>query len=551
LCCGVLGLNPKMKRANNLQRALFIMLILSTLALVVSFFLNDSLIVSNVLVFSKDKLIAPGTATRVKTRIQCLAALSLMSVSFLILLLRHDTAKMKKRIHAALHTIKWQGMISLAKSNKVMYILLALLLLYFGTICFFMIRGNDIGTDEGYYLGAVKSFYENGRFNLPTYEYAEFRSQMIYYPFYLIRLIAPFSNYNLRILVCIYAMLLLLVLCIYVSKRYAFVGSLLLLVLLVSEKAFVFAASSGFGELPAFLFLVLGFMLWTSRPNRQINRVLAACTFALAVLTKFQIALILSVLLFLFIIFSDYTRRSNVALLLYTIMFSLFGAVIFVLAQGYGLAEASVSLWNIFSRSSEVAFTLPVLARLSHINSFFNANNVIICSFVIVYYAIRFGKITFFEKVLFVFGVLNSVWWIFSYFDMHIRNLIYAIVINDILFAIAVSRFLGKPNRRIKILLIGSMVLFCLFRFVDTSVFSIRGAHKGIHDEIDYAIVGYETYSKDEFRSAQAEFYRVIDKEIAPDKTIYHIGVGFDKYVHTKRELKSVKRATKAFRLFE
>jgi hypothetical protein len=308
-----------------------------------------------------------------------------------------------------------------------------------------------------------------------------------------------------------------------------------LVALLFTDKSFIFVSSSGFGEIAACLCLVAGIYFWTKSKNSH-NVLTAALFFALAGLTKLQILPFVYVVTFLFIILQEEKRRENLLLLVYVSVIWLVGEFFYAFIQGYDLAAIGRSFWRLASETSAMAEALPVFYRLAHVNAFFVSFNMILISIVVVYYFKNFRRVVLFEKTAFLFLVLMSLWWVFFFVAMNVRNLIYVTVINYMLLSIVFDQSrvgIGVAARRLVYSIIG---LFLVINFAHTTIYSIRLVNKGFSDEFNFALLGYETFAVRDLNSGQRDFFEYVNKRIPSESDIYYISEDYYRYIFTERE---------------
>jgi hypothetical protein len=492
--------------------------------------------------FSRDQIVNASTVNAVRQKAITILAFLLFVDLIAMIITRIDIKSIINRFYKILDCLRIDRALAFVGRPAVRTVLIFALVGYFLVTCLSLIYRNDVGVDEGLYISSVKYFYEAGKFNLPWRDYAELALHLAYYPYLLLKPLVGFSVYSLRIMSLTYSVILLMLLGYYVRKFYSTGVYLLLLAFLVTDPAFIYISSSGYGEIPALVsFLVGVFFLTDIRKNN--HPIIPAVFLALAGLTKLQLLPFIIFVLCLLAVFKANRRGNILVTVVSTCLFWVAGEFIFAFLQGYDVVAISTSFWRLLNESSALAESLPIMYRLAHVNAFFGASNIIIVSIIYYYYLRNFKNSPLIEKTLFAFALLLAIWWTFFFVAMSIRNLIYVLVINYVLVSIVIGRSVKRMDnaRRLEIMYGMIAVFFCLV-FVNTTIFNVRLANKGISDEFDYAISGYETFSRRGIESAQREFFVQINTKCDPEIPIYYISQDYYKYIFTDKTFHSVRR---------
>ncbi len=534
-------------KKNNIIKILFCFFILIIILLILSISIEKDFILESALYFSKDKVIKPTTIDFVRSKIKkILILLFFVNISLILILkFKRSIELIVSKFYAQLQLLNWERIYNLLKKKKFIIFLIGLCLIIFIGTCLFLTFNNDVGADEGYYISSVKSFYTEGKFSFPSRESPSLFLQLIYYPFLLIKPFTSFSIYSLRIVVLIYSLILLLFLMYLINNKYSLECFLIFLILFISDRSIIFVASSGFGEIPAFLPFVIAIFLWTKKQEKKYTFFIALL-FALAASTKLQLLFFILILIIGSILFRNKDIKRNVNLLFYTILLWFFVVFFWGIIQGYQIDDIGRTFWRLSSSSSQMLHNIPLSNRLAHINSFFSTFNLVIFSIIIFYYLINYKKVTLFEKTIFIFSCIVTSWWIFSYFAISTRNLTYSIIINYILLSIIITNIIKKEKRiNKKMYFSGFVVFFLIINFLNTTVFIYRLTIKGISDEFIFSINGYETFSKKDLKSEQEDFFRFINKNIPQNEKIFSISTGYYESVFTDKKFLTVNQKRK------
>jgi 4-amino-4-deoxy-L-arabinose transferase-like glycosyltransferase len=395
----------------------------------------------------------------------------------------------------------------------------------------------DIGTDEGYYISLVKNYYDNGTFSSGVKDAAEFINQGLLYPFVLLKPLTKFDYRLPRYINIFYSLVLFYFLFIIIKKKASFFAALLFSIFLLFDRTYLFISSGVFNELSAILFLVAGIYLYTKYNSLKME-ILASVFFALAMLSKMQIIpFLFASLLIIGFITKDERLKTIRVLGMASVLFGLFT---FALAgvQGFSLIDTVKSIYKITGSSSEMISTLPVANRISHIANYFNIIYICLIAFLSVIIIKNFKKEDKFIQIIFIFSLLNSFWWIFLYFSIAPRNLLYSLVFLYFLASISIERLIKtSPNSYSKYFL-PFLIIFLGLHIINNASFIFIEGKKGISDETLLALNGYREPFGDRnnvIQSGQFEFYDYINNNIAAGTIIYWISPDFNKDLFTER----------------
>ncbi len=521
---------------------LIITLVFLAILLATTFLIREEFIFRYILYFSADKIVKATTIEAVKAEIKLILVLLLSAnILFLVLLrIRSTTVKKKGFVHS-----RTESIIGFIDNKKIVRLSITFLFIYFIGMCLFLVLNNDIGSDEGLYISSVQNFYKEGKFNLPRYEYICLLNQLVYYPFILIRQFTGFTKGSLRIVALFYSTGLLLFLLFLFRRYYSLKRYVVLLLLLVSSSILMFLSSSGYGEIAAFFSFLLAVFFWTNGRNLHTRTLIPAVFFALAALTKLQLLPFIIALGVIFIFIKRERAKENIALLIYTCLLWITGALIFGFLQGYNLSDIGRMFWVLGSSSGQMIGHLSIFNRLNYLNAFANALNLMVSSVVVFYYFRNFRRVSLFEKTLFTFSLLVFLWWLIFYPGFSVRNVVYSIITFYILFSIILRDLIGWiRNSDKKVYFVGTIILFLTLNFVNGTIRNIRLSNKGISDEFLFASIGYETFSAKGLRSSQEDFFDFVNEKLDPGRGIYFISVDYNKDIFTEKEFRSIKHGT-------
>jgi hypothetical protein len=392
----------------------------------------------------------------------------------------------------------------------------------------------DIGTDEGFYMVLVKNFYD--------FKSAITSNQLLIYPFYLLREFIPFTIYSPRVVNFIYSLLLISSGLFFIRKiNGSFsVASLVFIAVLTTNASYVFVGSSAFAEIPATIALFFGFYFWSQVEKGTKYLLFSFVLFALAGVTKFQIMPILLLTLIIVALLDNKLKYRSFLSLLFVIFLWAFGTTLFYFSMG-GTLRGILSMYFTLSGSiSQVASSTDLTYRFSKINGFNTLLNICIYAPVLIYYLNKFRRYSLFEKILFIFFILNLSWWIFSFFSITPRNLIYAIYIGMLLFSIVTARYINRIMKDDYSIFYKIALPVIILLTLNIIAFVNVEASRKISDETLFALNGQrEPFGDGSKRiySGQSEFYTYINNSIPDTAKIYWISMPYNNLLFTSKSI--------------
>lgn len=504
--------------------------------------ISDNLIYRMLLPWSPDGIIKDSTLSAV--RFFLIKSISIVLLGYLACAIIYVTDKNK--LSSTVKSICEKINFHFSKINYgyLKILILVLIVTVFLGISFYTIYNLDVGSDEGATSSCIKEFYDYGKFERPyLLDKPSLGLELIFYPYFILKHILPFSIYPARLITLFYSLILLLAVGRIVTVKYGINACIITIILLISDVGFVFLSSSAYGEIGAFLFLFLAIYLRTRNDLGKKETFLSALFFAIAGLNKLQLLPYIFIINLLFLLFQKTKTRSNFLILIYFVLFWFAGIFGFDFLQGYNLKSIAESLWELSHASSQMIHPLPLLRRLAQLSHFSRISNLLLVCVIVSYYVVNFKKVNTFEKALFGFSMINTFSWLFGFGAISTRTLLYAIIINYILISIITIRILdfSKNNRVRYSVIVGVVILFLSVNFVNGTLTSVRLANIGISDEINFANAGYATFSRKEIdRLQQKEFFDFINLKMDSQSKIYGIGGGYFWKTYTDKVVNSV-----------
>lgn len=398
--------------------------------------------------------------------------------------------------------------------------------LYLAVLYYLAITHYDFGFDEAWYVFYAKNFASTGMPFYGTNGKIAVIDTITMLPYYLLSLINFKTGLTdviyFKALSSIVSILTLFVLYRVCLKLYGKFIAVISLLILIVQPGFGFIASSFFGELTQAAFLFLGLYLWLrddSQPNSK-TILTVSLLFSLAIHTKFQLLFIL-VLALVFLQFTDSNKKA-LKILIYTLAFTiliiLLRAVPIILYD-WKLIKNQALITDLIAAPSGTLGAEFVFDKIQKFNRYFPVG-VVFVSLGIFVFIMR----TAFERFLFFYSAITTLWWIFLYPASTYRNPFMGIVSLAIIIAIMIKKLFDKSANHnpviIKYTAAIVVMIIMLWGFSSNIIFAYIGYNDGVEYDIDAA--RNRLFFPLAWDNSQQQFHAELKKIVSPADTLYN-----------------------------
>lgn len=387
----------------------------------------------------------------------------------------------------------------------------------------------DVNSDEATYLYTIKHYFEQGKFLYKSY----YDMNIVHYDLLgqnlVVVLLKPLIQYSIylpRLVTFVYSLGFVVLMFLYLKKAFSHTTANMFLMLCSSYPGFIYLSGTAFGENIAlfYFFVSMYFLHRYIEKEEKRSLFIAGITGAMGMVTKMQFAYFFVISMFLILVWYYIRSKGYKKLLLYLFYVFVFIVIIWVLyavlqytpqemkkflAKFYTFGNASVS-------SSETFITV-----LINIERFLNFQMVFLLAVVIS--GIKYWKREFLTSFIFVFIILNTLWYIFL--KGHSFRFSYFVYIGVMYLAVLqITRALKESSLKLKPFIATFLVLMFIVGFVQ----NYKLTKNGVGNNYQMYLTGnnpftvYETYQKN---NDQKIFYEKIRAVIKPEEEIIFIGV--------------------------
>lgn len=387
----------------------------------------------------------------------------------------------------------------------------------------------DLGTDESWYICLGENFSKT---LIPYYTsngeifIIDTISMLPYYA-------VCFVNYGLgltevwhfKLVAVIFSVAALITLFRVFSKRYDKQVAVIFLFFLALQPGFGYVATSFFGELLQSAFIITGLYIWLKSPGEiDLRRIIiVALFFTAAIHTKFQLILLLTIIL-LILHFTD-RKTLPLKILLYTFMFtallSLLRTIPVLISEPSSFR--SLVVINLFAEKLSNSSFYVILERFQFLNRFFPLGVLTLIALGFSFYCMK----DTFDRFIMSFSVVTSLWWIFFWPIIPYRVAFMGFILLALMAAIIVRKvytvYTQKyPNRSVilKYALTFSALFLMMYGYSANLIYAYIGYNDGVQFDLD----GFKSrfISGIERDNSQKEFFAELKKVISPEDTIYN-----------------------------
>lgn len=407
--------------------------------------------------------------------------------------------------------------------------LLYVTLIYIMVLFVMGIVNYDLGTDESWYICLGENFTKT---LMPYYTsngeifIIDTISMLPYYA-------VCFVNYGLgltevwhfKLVAVIFSVAALIALFRVFSKRYDKQVAVIFLFFLALQPGFGYVATSFFGELLQSAFIITGLYIWLKSPGEiDLRRIIiVALFFTAAIHTKFQLILLLTIIL-LILHFTD-RKTLPLKILLYTFMFtallSLLRTIPVLISEPSSFR--SLVVINLFAEKLSNSSFYVILERFQFLNRFFPLGVLTLIALGFSFYCMK----DTFDRFIMSFSVVTSLWWIFFWPIIPYRVAFMGFILLALMAAIIVRKvytvYTQKyPNRSVilKYALTFSALFLMMYGYSANLIYAYIGYNDGVQFDLD----GFKSrfISGIERDNSQKEFFAELKKVISPEDTIYN-----------------------------
>ena len=414
-------------------------------------------------------------------------------------------------------------------SNSLKTFFSVLFFLYIIIASLIIVFSMDVNSDEATYLYTIKHYFEHGKFLYKSY----YDMNIVHYDLLgqnliavLLKPITKYSIYLPRLITFGYSLGFVVLMFLYLKKNFSHNTANMFLILCCSYPGFIYLSGTAFGEnITLFYFFVSMYYL-----NRYILKkekkflLFAGIAGALALVTKIQFAFFF-VLAMLVILIWYYIRAKEYKKLLWYLFYTfVFVAIIWVLYAilQYNPQEIKKFLAKFYNfGSSSVSSSETFITVLINIERFLGFQIVFL--FAVVITGIKYWKREFLTSFIFIFIILNTLWYIFL--KGHSFRFSYFVYMGIIYLAVLqITRALKENGFKLKPFIITFLILMFISGFVQ----NFKLTRNGVGNNYQMYLTGnnpftvYEAYEKN---NDQKIFYEKVRTLIKPEEEIIFIGV--------------------------
>ncbi len=407
--------------------------------------------------------------------------------------------------------------------------LLVISIVYLAVLFSAAIYYYDLGFDEAWYITFARNFSLKAMPFYTANERIAVIDTISMLPYYLLSLInfklgLP-EVWHFKLFSVLFSSVTLIVLYRVTGKLYGYMASVLFIFLLIAQPGFGFIASSYFGEFLQSAFMFYGLYYWLKDKNNVSTKtiIITSLFFAAAIHTKFQLVIIIAVVLVIMSLTDKQTKPIKLLIytLIFTVVLSLLRTVPVLLVSPASLKSLAIITDLLAAKSTNISAVL-VLEKLQLFNRFFPLMALIVVSGLFC-----FTMKNAFERFILFFTLVTSFWWIFLYPLSTYRNPFMAIITLCLMAAIMLSRlyesFIQKNPTHILLARYVSafgIILLMLYGFSANLIYARIGYNDGVQFDLD----GYASrlFSPIVHDNTQKDFHRELSGIITPADTLYN-----------------------------
>ncbi|MCC6865624.1 MAG: hypothetical protein IT280_05630 [Ignavibacteria bacterium] len=386
-----------------------------------------------------------------------------------------------------------------------------------------------MGYDEAVYIEYAKNFANTGISFITLNEKIFLIDTIAMLPHYIFAVpnfIFNFTDvWSFKLISSIISIFTLIVIFLVTNKKYGKETAVLFLFFLCIQPGFGFISSSFFGELLQSAFLIYGLYIAFPISNNKIpikNTIYGSLLLSLAVQTKFQVAVLVTITLLILYITTH--QKEVLKLLGFTILISALFTIIRtipVILFDYTLLRKMIIITDIFAGPPTASINL-IIEKIQLFNRFFP-----ISLFLLICSSFFFYSKNLFERAILYFSVVTAVWWITLYPLSTYRNPFMGIIsvcLMASLLAVKAYQILETKyplyKNSIKLISIFSIITLMGYGYSANLIYAYIGYNDGVQFDLD----GYKNrlFDKIEYNSSQKKFYSGLKQYVTPADTIYN-----------------------------